>query len=193
MAASVSVTLPALRVAGSSEFTVARLREFITTELSDSALQVLLDDATDAIADVLGPATVRERLPAVSGDVLMLSRVADEVVTIVEDAGRTSVTLAVDDWELSGSGQTLYRLRTGTHPASGWRGRIDVTYVRGDDAAARTRVTVELVALSLNTNPGLESQRIGEWQESYRTNSDAVAQRDAILATLSRAGEGFVW
>lgn len=193
MATSVAVTLPALRLSASSAFSVTMLRAFVTTDLSDSALQVLLDAASDAVADVLGPATLRERIPPVSGDMLILGRPAETVTAVVEDAGRSAVALAADDWMLSDSGRVLYRLRAGTHPASAWRGRVDVTYVRGDDAAARTRAVVALVELDLQGGRGLVSQQIGTWTETYRTDAEYVATRESILAALTTTGEGFVW
>lgn len=185
MATDIAVTLPAITVTAETGFTVTRLREFVTSPLSDAVLQTYLDAAMDAIDDALGPLTCTERLRASHGDMLMLGRKAESITSVVEDAGWSVLTLAADDYELSDSGQVLYRLATGTNPRRTWYGRCVVTYVREDDAAERIRVAVALVGLDLNHAPGLASQSIGTWSETYRNDQDHAAQRDALLASLT--------
>jgi hypothetical protein len=185
MATTVAITLPAITVTAETGFTVTRLREFVTSGLSDAVLQTYLDAAMDAIDDALGPLTCKERLHASRGDMLMLGREAESITSVVEDARNTALTLAADDYELSDSGQLLYRLRTGTNPRWGWHGRVDVTYVRSDDMAERIRVAVALVQLDLGHAPGLASQTIGTWSETYRNDQDYAVQRDALLASLT--------
>lgn len=53
--------------------------------------------------------------------------------------------------------------------------------------APRTReAAIELVMFALNANPGLASESVGDWSQSYE--ADDLAARDAILATLSPMG-----
>lgn len=165
--------------------TVEELRLRISTTLTDASLQSLLDAAETAITGHVGtPDEVQEYLRA-SGDLLILSRPASELTAVIEN----DVTLDEDDYELRIDGQTIRRLRTGPNPGSRWRGRIDLTYVPGDDVAERERVQASLVELDLNYTPGASSERIGDWTETIG-NGGAQTQtyeqiRDALLGSLS--------
>lgn len=189
MATVIGATLPTLTAAAESGFTVARLRGFQAggfAGLADGDLQVLLDAAFLAIDDAIGPAgETSELLGPVHGDLLPLSRRVASITSVVENTRYSPVTLAADDYELSASGRMLVRLRTGTHPGYSWCGRVKPTYVPVDDTAQRIRVAVELVKLGITFNPGLASQAIGTWSESYSTSVPYPEQREAILATLS--------
>lgn len=182
---SIGVTLPLVSVLAESSFTVARLRAYVTTQLSDAALQPLLDAALADIDRVTGPVARRERLRA-RGDMILLSDRAASITSIVEDARGAAVTLAADDYEVSDSGRLLYRLR-GTNPSDCWRGLVDVRYQRPDDTAARIRVAVALVELDLSHEPGLVSEKIGTWEETHAGSGDYPLEREAILASLSPA------
>jgi hypothetical protein len=184
VATDIAITLSRPTVSAATGFTVTMLRGYITSGLSDSVLQTYLDAAMDAIDDVLGPSTVKDRITT-RGELLMLTREAESITSVVEDARDSAVTLAADDYELSDSGYLLYRLRSGTHPRAYWSGRIDVTYVRSDDWPERIRVAVALVNLELTQAPGLASQTIGTWSETYRTDTEYAEQREALLSSLS--------
>jgi hypothetical protein len=183
-----AVTLPKLTVAGSTEFSVARLREFLTSSLSDATLGTYLTAALEAVDDVLGPATVTEHVNAGRGDLLMLSREAESIVSIIEDERWSALTLAADDYLLSDSGQLLYRLHTGTNPAWIWRGRVAVTYVRDVMAADRIRIAVALVQLELNHRPGLAALSTEGYSETFRPTADYLSEREAILSSLGSGG-----
>lgn len=187
MATAVGVTLPSLSVALATEFTVARLREFVTTTLSDSVLGTYLRSALGAVDAALGPLAVRERLNAGRGDLLLLAGRAASITSIVEDARWGALTLAVDDYELSDTGHLLYRLRTGTNPRWYWAGRVNVTYLRVDDPDNRIRVAIALVQLELTHTPGLSAQQIGTWSEAYSSNNvmNYQIERALILASLA--------
>jgi hypothetical protein len=186
MATTIGVTIRKFTVAAETSFTVTRLREFVTSTLSDAVLQTYLAAAMDAIDKYLGPLNVVERIEPVSGEILPLSREAESIISVVEMARGTGTTLAVNDYELSEDGTTLYRLDTGTNPEWRWRGHVKVTYTRKDDVDARIRVAVALVQLELNHVPGLTGQQIGSWSEQYTSNSvmNYQIERDGILATL---------
>ena len=188
MATTVAVTIPKLGAAAETGFSVTRLREFVTTSLSDSALQVYLDAAMDAIDDVLGPLVCHERIRSCRGDMLPLGREAESITSVVEGWG--AATLAADDYELSDSGMVLYRLHTGTNPRHHWQGPVRVTYVREDAAAERVRVAVALVYLDLNNKPGLASEQIGTWQIAYRQDKAYPEARAGLLASLVDNGPG---
>lgn len=191
MATVVSIALPGISVAAETAFTVAALRRYVTSDLSDADLQPLLDAAKADVDQAAGPIAARERRRA-RGELLMLTQRAASITTIVEDARGAAVTLAADDWELSGTGLVLWRLRSGTNPSGYWRGLVDVRYQRPDDTAARIRVMVALVQLDLTHKPGLSGQKIGTWEESYTSNSafNYQIERAAILASLTDADGG---
>lgn len=159
------------------------------TVLTDESLLILLDAAAQAIVREHGPSgATTERLSA-SGDLLMLSRPALTITTVVEDARWAPVTLAANDYSLSSSGQTLRRLSTGTNPRYYWHGRVAVTYTPFDDTAERQRVQRELVMLDIAFQPGLVSQSIGTWSEAYTASGKSYSeQRADILASLSGGG-----
>jgi len=162
---------------------VTQMRAFVTTSLSDEALLILLDAAAEAIVAEIGyPGSTSERMHA-RGDLLMLSRPALSVTSVTEDG----TALAADDYDLSFSGQTLRRLDDGTSPRGYWRGWVVVASLPRDDTATRQRVQRELVMLDIAFHPGLVSQTIGTWSETYATGSQATyaEQRAAILASLS--------
>lgn len=186
---SVGVTLPLVTLTLETAFTVARLRGFVTTGLSDADLQLLLNAAIADVDRALGPPAVREHLRA-RGDLLLLSQAAESITSVIEDERGGAIALAVDDYELSDTGQVLYRLRTGTNQADWWRGRVDVRYVRRDYSATRIRVIIALVELDLTHKPGLASQTIGTWSESYATSdaSSYEVARASIIASLETGG-----
>ena len=187
MATTVAVTLPKLTViADTVALTIARLREFVTSSVSDSSLQILVDAAYLAIDDCIGPQGDVKEYFTVRGGLLMLSRRAASIVAVSENVTWTAVALAADDYELRPSGQMLVRLHDGTNPRWQWCGRVDVTYRPPDDTANRVRVAIELVKLEFAFNPGLASQTIGTWSEAYTSGGKSYAeQRREILASLS--------
>jgi hypothetical protein len=150
--------------------------------LSDEALLILLDAAAQDIVRAAGAGGVQSEHVHGHGELLPLSHPALSVTTVVE----RDVTLDATDYAVSGTGLMLRRLHSGTHPAHGWWGPVDVTYQPVDDTATRQRVQLELVKLAITFSPGLASQQIGTWSESYTTSGKTYDQQRAeILATLS--------
>lgn len=171
--------------------TVTDLRLHIDSTLGDAALQLRLDAAYEAISQRVQPSgTVAESF-TVTGDTILLSRVATGVVSIVEWWNPWySVPLANSDWELRPSGQTLRRLTTGTNPWPRWRGRVDVVYLGSSDDQLRDSVAIQLVQLDVNTHPGLSEQSLGAWSEKYdaRAAGTYKQQRDDLLSVLDSVG-----
>jgi hypothetical protein len=127
---------------------------------------------------------VTDMLRSGSGCLLMLNRTASEILSVTEDG----ILLSPLDYELRSSGLVLERLRTGPSPRYWWLGRIDVTYTMGDEAE-RDRVVIALVELELNHAPGLMSQTIGQWSETYGgpQGQSYEEARGEILASLGGA------
>lgn len=180
--------------------TVAELRTHVTSSLTDAALQTLLDAAETAITARVGAAdAISERHPttvydAASGTYatvtpspfLYPARRVATVTAITETVGGTVTTLAANDYRVWPGGWQIERLATGTNPRASWTGTVDITYAAASDVAERKRVQLGLVRLDLNHNPGLQSESIGDWSETYVSNSamNYGLEREAILATL---------
>jgi hypothetical protein len=164
-----------------ADLTVTELRDYVATALSDASLQSFLDEAYLAIEDTLGPSgPLAERLHG-AGELLMLSRRATSITSVLQYQPWPSaaLTLASNDYELSTSGRVLRRLGTGTNPGWHW-GTVLVTYQPPDDTSRRTKAAVELVKLDL-----AYSGYTGEsTQSESRSFDDLAAQRQAIMATF---------
>jgi hypothetical protein len=167
--------------------TVADVRQHVTTALLDPALQRLIDAAYEAIVGRIGPTGADTEVHrAGSGPLLMLNRAAASITSVTEDATGAPVVLNALDYALRPSGSLLERLDTGPNPASRWRGRVDVVAVPLADAAERDRVVIALVKLDVTHNPGVTSERIGDWEESFADNSamNYDLEREAILDSM---------
>lgn len=174
--------------------TVDDLRQHIESDKADAALQLLLNAAYETIDAYLGIGSgddVRELLTAGPGDLLMLSRKAASITSVKEWAGDASeLTLEADDYDLVDR-QLLRRLATGTNPSHVWRNRVEPTYAPMEDSARRDAVAIDLVRIDLDLPPGLVSQKLGEWSETYAQGAGAskVELRAGVLAALS---DGFL-
>lgn len=174
--------------------TVDDLRGHVESSLGDDALGLLLDAAYEAIDKVLGPAgydgagsTVSEYLTTGPGPLLMLSRPASAITSVLEGPDETA--LASDDYALVGD-QLVRRLDTGTNPRSRWLSPVQPVYEAVPDASERDRAAIALVKLDLNHEPGVASERLNDHSITFSSSSDAyTADRDAILGSLAA---GFV-
>lgn len=156
--------------------------------LSDESLLILLQASAADIVGAIGPLGDVVTVLGAHGPLLMLPYRASGIVSVTEDAYGEALSLAADDYELSWSGRTLRRLNDGTNPRDYWWRRVKVTLTPVDDLAQRQRAQLALMRLDITTNPGLASQTIGTWSESYRTDVPVSEQRAEILATLGVDG-----
>jgi hypothetical protein len=167
---------------------LAQLKALAPSTLNDESLLILLSSAATEIVRYAGASGEVSEVVHARGPLLMLSHAAGGVTTVVEDAYGSAVTLDATDYELSRTGQVLRRLQSGTNPGYYWRGHVRVTYAQPDDLAIRQRVQLELVRLTMTFSPGLASQTIGTWTETYQTAASGKTyeeQRTEILATLT--------
>ena len=161
--------------------TEAEARTHITTPLVSAALMRLLDAAEATITDAIGPVgVVTEYQTAGPGDIIMLSHRASAVTSVKE----RETTLNANDYEILGSGRVLHRLHTGANPQWGWYGQLVITYTPVSDLARRKVAQLALVNLDLDFNPAAASERIGDWTETFRTDTSYIRSRDDILASL---------
>lgn len=147
------------------------VRGLVETDLTDAALQDLIDDA-DAAAE--GRAPTGERTVHLAGHTKTLGLpVPATVATVVEG----DTTLTVDtDYRLEHDGMTLRRLDRR------WGSEVKVTYTPASDEATRTRVVVDLVKLAIAWD-GYTTQTAGDWKGD---TSGYQRQREEILAGLGR-------
>jgi hypothetical protein len=157
------------------------LRTFVETDLSDAALQLLLDAANEDLNLAVGPDT--SMVEVVEGEgrpIIWLARPANSTFSSITetDSAGTIVTLAVNDYSLAADGMQLYRLNTGTNPRTGWVGTVTITYTPLD-LNKRNRALVQLVELDLAFRPGAKSESIGDLS---RTHQDYNVERARIIS-----------
>lgn len=169
-----------------SILTVEQLREHVTTELGNDAVQRLLDAAEEAIVKRAGAAgAVTERLGG-GYRFLSLRTPAASISSVVETVGDTDTTLAVDDFRLYPAGMVLERLDDGTNQRSTWGSQVVVAYTPVDQDSTRQLVQIELVKMALNYAPGTTEERIGEWVQRFSFDSawTPAMEREEILSQL---------
>lgn len=150
---------------------LATVRSLVETDLTDTALQTLIDDADDAV-ETRSP--TGERTVRLAGGTRTLGLPAPATVTTVTE-GDTLLTVDTD-FRVEHGGMTLRRLNRR------WGSEVKVTYTPAPDEATRTRVVVDLVKLAVAWS-GYTSQTAGDWKgdtDGYQR------QREEILAGLDR-------
>lgn len=165
------------------------LRDHVGPGPSDEVLQRLLDAALQSIVERYGPeeSEVTERLVPMGG-LLFLSRRAQSITSISEN----NELLDYDQYELLGNTKRIRRLND-DGDATHWTGRVEVTYLPYGDDAERDRVTVALVKLDLNSEPGMGGDQVVGWNQQFSSDPDAYrAARNSILTSLRPPTVG-VW
>lgn len=168
--------------------TVDELREHISTDLGDPALERLLDAAEELIVQRAGTTGSRDELLGGGSRFITLAKPASSIGSIVEsDAINDTTTLVANDYRLYSGDMLIERLATGDHPRSTWDREVTVTYTPVSDDATRAQVQIALCELALNHHPGLTSQQIGQWQETYGSNSvwNNSLERESVLSLLN--------
>lgn len=168
-----------------STLTLAEAKAFIETDLSDTALQMLIDSEEAEIVYQIG--AIASQVDDIVGEnlsnIITLTRRASSITSIVEKVGSgtyTSTTLASNDYSLRHY-RILERLSSGTNQANTWGNIVTVTYVPVDDTARRKMVTVDLIKLAIVYN-GLDSKRTGDYSEAQK--KDYQAERERIISRL---------
>lgn len=167
--------------------TVADLREHVETDLPESAIQRLLDDADQLVVDTYGahgPAVQTDDLYGDSGsEYVFPTRPVDAVTTVTEYTSETlSTVLDPTDYRVLHNGQSLLRLRNGSNPSVGWPYRVVVVYVIATTENPRRRgAVIDLVRLSINHSSGLRSEQAGDYSVSYGNSEE---ERNRILRRL---------
>lgn len=176
----------------STLITLAELRQYLSTELSDAALERLVDAIDAEIIRVYGPhdGERTEQVPGLSHRV-WLSRPAASVAAVSEygshQAPSEAITVPTDRYQLENGGRTLWR--TG----SAFLAKVLVTYTPVAENPRRTQALIELVKLETASNTGLVSQTVGQYSETYQLGATGD-DRSRILAGLRQpyAGAGLL-
>jgi hypothetical protein len=174
--------------------TVDEVREHVETDLSDPALQRIIDAGDAEIVDRLGPLDSQIEVLPGGGEYLHLARQASAVTTGVEQLmteglGLQDVDLQADDFELDADGYRVRRAFDGTNPSYTWRGKVTITYVPKDTEARRKLLLAKLVQLDVNYQ-GLEADSVGDARTQYM--KDHSAQRNSLFAQMGAGGRRFL-
>jgi hypothetical protein len=162
------------------------LREHVTTDLGDDALQRLLDYAEALINRRIGPPGDRTEIIRGGGLYISTSRPIDTVTSVTETTWGDTLSLDPLDYRLRSGGYLLERLQTGPNSRFHWWGDVTVIYAPVDDDAIRTGVQLALCDLALNAHPGLTAETIGAWSQQFAANSvwNGTAEEESILSRL---------
>jgi hypothetical protein len=164
--------------------TVSEFRQHVKTTLADTAVQRLLDANEAEINDRFGTSTTDAVEVLYPGDVnlLVLSRPAASITSVVEERYDTDTTLVSDNYRLTPGGWTLERRTTEASPYTTWGDRVVVAYAIADEVAKRRRVLIKLTQFDVENRPGIGSQSTADQAISY--SSRLADEREEILRDL---------
>lgn len=176
-----------------------RIKGRIETDLSDTELQLLIDEATSAIVrrfggSVVDPSSVDPVEPVtvvVPGGTasLFLNPPIDidaDDLEVIETSGGVDTTLVAADVRAWHGGRRLERLATGTNPRARWGNLVTLTYTPVDDTDERNEVVIKLVMLSITYQGLIKGDRAGDTSSYGSLTADSYQkERELLLASLS--------
>lgn len=161
----------------------ADLRVHIETDLSDAALQLILDSEDGEIVRRYGDPDTATEYSYAGGPTITLRRSAISVDTIVEQyIDFTEKTLDPADYRLEPNGRVIHRLQTGPNPLLTWPNYVLVTYVPLDTSDRRKLVLIQLCQLAIRYS-GIREEWVGR---DYRIvhHPDHIKERNQLLRSL---------
>ena len=171
-----------------STLSITELKAQVETDLSDTALQQIIDAAESDIDGYAGPSSAYtveydpELLP-----VLRLPVETSAIVSATEYTGAasepTKTALAADDYELSDDGWDLRRLSDGTNSRDTWGWHVVVVLTPTAEMARRKQAAVGLARLEI-IHTGYSAEKSGDWSA---TTADLRMERSRILSRLDGA------
>ena len=171
---------------------IATVRSVIETDLTDPALQLLMDDANQEILTRLGVAdgvsTVTEVRNGDRTRYHFLLRKAASVTSVTIRLGVIDYPLGNDDFELDYNGRQLQRMQGSTLPDLIWSGRVTVVYAPVDDTVRRNRLFIDLVRLAVQYD-GQKSVRIGD---ANTQPLDYLAAKNDLFKPFLSSGRAFL-
>jgi hypothetical protein len=165
-----------------STLTVAELRSLVATELTDAALQLLIDAAEEQLAGL--PAGDITETYRGGSSVIILRWPASAVVSVREADYTTDVP--ADEYRLSATdSRSLWRKIAGASEPGTWAGPVTVVSTSASHAALRKLVTVQLVKGSINNNPGVLGMTEGNWTIQFDNGTTWSADTEDALAVAA--------
>lgn len=169
------------------------LKAHFETDLTDAAIQRLIDDAAEEIVDRYGdnssiteehilatPSGYRGHDSSHVGRRHIYPKKKVDTVTSVKEG----VTLAADDmttlvadtdYRLIFNGRAIERIGTD------FLQRVEIVYTPITDVSRRDRVTIDLVKLAIQYQ-GLKSEKVGDYSASF---TDYQKERESLLRGLN--------
>lgn len=170
-----------------SLITTVQAREHIETDLSDAALQRLIDDAEADIVDRFGAhydaETPLEITCMGGGRMIRFNRPVSDISGVIETVSGVETELSANDYELWYGGRILKRRATGDNPSYYWQGTVTIEYKPVDDTARRIRVLIDLVRLACRYQ-AVQNEKVGDYSVS---NLDYDQERIKLLNSLSNS------
>ena len=173
----------------STLITVGQLREHVETDLSDDALERLVDSADAEMIRAFGPHDGElSVLVAGRGYRIWLPRPAKSITEIGEWAGWETPgdadPVSADKYSLEHGGRTIFRTD------APFMTNVQITYTPIADNPRRTQALIDLVKLELEYR-GLNTERVGSYSVTYM---DHDKKRQRILTRLRQnyAGAGLL-
>lgn len=172
--------------------TVPMCLEYMETDSPGSRIQRLIDWADDEVVVVAGvhPISGDRTETLVGGErLLFLPEPAATITSITETVGTTDTVLATDDYRIWDDGRYLERLANGTNSRGTWGHPVVVVYAGTNNNARRRDAILQLVELSLNRQPGIKSQRVGDYsQVNTDFQTDVTTILRAVIANYAGGG-----
>jgi len=171
-----------------NSLSVAELKAQVETDLTATALQLIIDAAERDIESYVGPSTAYTvEYDSELLTVLRLPVSASAIVSATEYTGAvsdpTKTELEIDDYELSDDGWSLRRLSDGTNPRGMWSWHVCVVITPDADVDRRKQVAIQLARLEI-THTGYSQERTGDWSAA---SVDQGKERSRILNRLDGA------
>lgn len=170
-----------------STLTTTELELQVSTDLSDAALQQIIDSVESDIDSYIGP--VSAYTVEFDPELLVLLRFpvpAFAVVSVIEFTDSrtepTKTTLSSDDYELSADGWDIRRLSDGTNTRATWGWHVVVVITPRADIQRRKQAAVKLSRLEI-IHTGYLTERAGDWSG---TVVDMGKERARILRQLNQ-------
>jgi hypothetical protein len=165
-----------------SLITIDELKTHVETDLTDAALQRIIDSQEALIVRRLGAHEVQCQVFSPNYQrVLYPYRKVSSITSIVEEVGDTETTLAADDYAVTADGRRIDRKQDGTNPRRFWGERVTVTYAPEGQADERKMVLIDLCKLTIEYN-AKKSESTGDHSESAK---DYTKEREEVLSSLA--------
>ncbi len=167
--------------------TAIEMKVYIETDLTDAALDRLIDAADQEIVQSHGEhasvGTVTEL--HIGGDAaIFLNRPPATITSVTETVSEVDTVLSTDDFREWYGSRVLQRLDDGTNPQTFWGERVSVVYTPISDDPRRIQATIDLTRLGVEFN-ALRTQRAGDYSQTALT--DYTKERSQIVNSLGRS------